>query len=106
MRLNTLFTVSTAAVLLFCNHQLTSAQSNTPKFEIGAQFSTIRFSDLDITEPGFGGRFTYNVNSHVGLEVEMNFFREKLRTPSEKHFKEVEKFKGYLVSSWVRERNE
>src|SRR5260370_38405894 len=61
-------------LFLFFGSQPICAQSKTPKFEVGAQFSLIRFSDLDITEPGFGGRFTYNINKHVAVEAEGNFF--------------------------------
>jgi len=50
------------------------AQSDVPKFEIGAQFTTLRLDELDTTEPGFGGRFTYNVNDNFAVEAEGNFF--------------------------------
>src|SRR5437763_16917458 len=74
-----LHAVSVAALLLFLNSNLVLAQSETPKFEVGAQFSLVRFSDLDITEPGFGGRFTYNLNSHVAVEAEANFFPREVK---------------------------
>ena len=67
-----------------------------PKFEIGGQFSLIKFSEQkasqklrnclgtncqtitqpfsDPTEPGFGGRFGYNINRNIALEAEVNFF--------------------------------
>ncbi|HLR04680.1 MAG TPA: hypothetical protein VK117_02640, partial [Pyrinomonadaceae bacterium] len=56
-------------LFLFFGSQPICAQSKTPKFEVGAQFSLICFSDLDITEPGFGGRFTYNINDHLAVGV-------------------------------------
>src|SRR5713226_10087891 len=68
------FALSTIAVFLFAGSERVFAQSKTPKFEVGAQFSLIRFSDLEITEPGFGGRFTYNINKHVAVEAEVNLF--------------------------------
>ncbi len=72
-----------AAMFLFLHHNPAVAQSETPKFEVGAQFSLVRFGDLDldhgITEPGFGGRFTYNINSHLAVEAEMNFFPRERR---------------------------
>ena len=50
-----------------------SAQSEIRRFEIGGQFSRINFDSSPIslslqerTEPGFGGRFTYNIKSGVG----------------------------------------
>src|SRR5712692_9524671 len=68
------FALSVIAVFLFVGSERVFAQSKTPKFEVGAQFSLIRFSDLEITEPGFGGRFTYNINKHVAVEAEVNLF--------------------------------
>src|SRR5713226_7557983 len=72
--------VSIIALFLLADSQRVSAQSKTPKFEVGTQFSLIRFSDLDITEPGFGGRFTYNINDHLAVEAEVNLFPRKVRT--------------------------
>ncbi|MEK6282349.1 MAG: outer membrane beta-barrel protein [Acidobacteriota bacterium] len=74
MRPNTLLVLCTLAVYLFLNNEPVSAQSDPPKFEVGTQFSLIRFSDLDITEAGFGARFTYNINKHVAVEAEVNIF--------------------------------
>lgn len=54
--------------------EVAHAQSDAPKFEIGAQFTTLRFGELDTTEPGFGGRFTYNINDNFAVEAEGNFF--------------------------------
>ncbi|MEK6282351.1 MAG: outer membrane beta-barrel protein [Acidobacteriota bacterium] len=71
------------ALCLFFNNNQITAQSKTPKYEIGAQFSLFRFSDLDldrgVTEPGFGGRFTYNINDRLAVEAEMNFFPKERR---------------------------
>lgn len=74
------------------------------KFEVGGQFTSIRFNDFDTdkiyrrrngfipsntphlkqTDFGLGGRFTYNVNKKFALEVEGNFFiadkRQKFKT--------------------------
>src|SRR5882672_8118720 len=72
--------LSIIALFLLAGSQRVSAQSQTPKYEVAAQFSLIRFSDLDITEPGFGGRFTYNINKHVAVEAEVNLFPRKVRT--------------------------
>jgi hypothetical protein len=77
-----------------------SADSNPPpasghssndisRFEVGVHFTSLSMNPssqvcLDlcffsgdrgpVTEPGFGGRFTYNVHRNVGLEAEVNFF--------------------------------
>jgi len=65
------------------------------KYEIGGQFTILRRKDADtvreafrqffdttntpeiaeiITEPGFGGRFTYNFTKNIAIEAEANFF--------------------------------
>ena len=61
-------------VLLLVTSQNNFAQDETPKYEFGAQFTVLRVNDLDITEPGFGGRFTYNVTDNLAFEAEGNFF--------------------------------
>jgi len=48
-------------------------KSKATRFEIGAQFSSITLAP-DRTQPGFGGRFTFNFNDHVALEAELNYF--------------------------------
>ncbi len=68
------FALSVIAVFLFVGSERVFAQSETPKFEVGLQFSVIRFSDLVVAEPGFGGRFTYNINKHLAVEAEGNVF--------------------------------
>jgi hypothetical protein len=57
------------------------------KFEVGAQFSSFGFTEVEHaagfpgfdfrdtrTQAGFGGRFTYNLNSSVALEAQGDFF--------------------------------
>src|SRR5438128_1742535 len=66
--------VITALSFLVLSHQPVGAQSEVPKLELGAQFSVIRLTDLDTTEPGVGGRITYNLNRHLSVEGEFNFF--------------------------------
>jgi len=74
-------------LLFFTNYTTTLAQSETPKFELGAQFSVINLQKPGIaeksTDVGFGGRFTYNVTPNVALEAETNFFPRNRNTPSE-----------------------
>jgi hypothetical protein len=55
------------------------AQSTeVPKFEVAAEFTTIaRESVGGRTEPGFGARFTYNLNRVVSLETAGYFFPKK-----------------------------
>lgn len=51
-----------------------NGQSDEPRFEVGTQFSVLRFGDLDVTEPGLGSRLTYNINDNLAVEAEGNFF--------------------------------
>lgn len=48
-------------------------KSKATRYEVGVQFSSITFSP-DFTQPGFGGRFTYNFNDNFALEAEINYF--------------------------------
>jgi len=59
-----------------------------PRFEVGTQFTSLSVSPPTIacgdcgliggspshTEPGFGGRFTFNFNEHIALDGELNYF--------------------------------
>jgi hypothetical protein len=52
----------------------TRAQSTEiPKYELAAEFSSLTLNP-EHTEPGLGGRFTYNLNKHVALEAAGYFF--------------------------------
>ena len=58
------------------------AQSDeVPKFEVGAQFTSITKPSFDNgdTEPGLGGRFTFNFNRSVAIEAVGNFFPHSCR---------------------------
>ncbi len=65
----------------------TLAQGDAPRFEIGGQFSLLtrnkpssqgdEFVSGQVTNPGFGARFTYNVTNEIALEAEGNFFPER-----------------------------
>lgn len=74
MRHKIFFTLAAAALFLFSQNDSVLAQSETLRYEVGGQFSMVRFGDLDITEPGFGLRTTYNINNHLAVEAEANFF--------------------------------
>ena len=72
-----------AAVIAFCLHLsalASRAQSDDlPKVEVGAEFSSITKPDFDGggSEPGFGGRLTYNLNKSVAVEGVGYFFPHK-----------------------------
>jgi len=88
MKQKILTAVRVAAIFLFSYNNPVFAQSETPKFEVGAQFtllsvnphSVICFdicligSDRRYTELGVGVRFTYNITNNIGLEAEGNLF--------------------------------
>ncbi|MGB8510272.1 MAG: hypothetical protein WCD76_17985, partial [Pyrinomonadaceae bacterium] len=69
-----------------------AGREKTPRFEVGAQFSSLAFNQpqqvfffsgliasesMTNPEAGFGGRFTYNLNEHVGLEAQGDFYPRK-----------------------------
>lgn len=70
-----LTTAIIVAIFSFCV-TTTLAQSDNPKAELGVQFSLLNIDRLSgkATEPGIGGRFSYNVTKNIGLEAEVNFF--------------------------------
>jgi hypothetical protein len=64
-------------VLICCGNRVAEAQKEELKqFEVGAQFTSlsIREGFNPRTEPGVGGRFTYNLTDYLALEAEGNFF--------------------------------
>ena len=53
---------------LILSTQSAIAQSTESKIELGPQFTSLTLFDEfggDVTEPGFGGRVTYNLNRNV-----------------------------------------
>lgn len=76
-RSNFLVTLVSVLCLLFCSIEAKAQSDDVPKVELGAQFTSITKPDNNngATEPGFGGRFTFNLNRSVALEAVGNFFR-------------------------------
>jgi len=70
--------LAAVALLLMVPTQNAQAQprSETPKVEVGAQYSLLRLSDFDTTDNGVGGRVTFNITDGFGVEGEVNFFPE------------------------------
>lgn len=76
--------ITTAALIFMFTvapSTIRAQEHDAPKVEVGAQFSS-----LSITPPGFGGtenatgfggRVTYNINDHVAVEAEGNFYPTK-----------------------------
>jgi hypothetical protein len=68
------------------------SQERAPRFEAGAHFTTLNVDtptsaaqlplidrdDLIHTEPGFGGRFTFNFTDNIAVEAEGNFYTRDL----------------------------
>ena len=67
-------------VIVFVAPAFAQSQSqDLPKFEVAAEFTTLereRFSSHE-TAPGFGGRFTYNLNRVFSLEAAGYFFPKR-----------------------------
>jgi hypothetical protein len=58
---------------------LARAQSDVPRFEVGAQYSLLNFDTSSFRnaqrwESGVGGRFTFNFNKYVAAEAQIDFF--------------------------------
>ena len=72
------FLIAILTVLLL-QSQAQSQSTETPKFEVAAEFTTLEREDFTgrRTEPGFGGRFTFNLNRIVALETATYFFPKR-----------------------------
>jgi hypothetical protein len=74
-----------ALLLVFCLFsgvlQSRAQSPDPPKFELAAEFTSITKPSYDngATEPGFGGRITYNVKKSVAVEAVGYFFPHKCR---------------------------
>jgi hypothetical protein len=65
-------------ILLIAPAEVQSQTAGT--VEVGAQFTSLTLPAnqySNFTEPGFGGRVTYNINDNIGVEGEVNFFLNK-----------------------------
>jgi hypothetical protein len=62
-------------VILLGQSQAFSQSDDLPKFEVAAEFTTLERDAFNgRTEPGVGGRFTYNLNKVFSLEAAGYFF--------------------------------
>jgi hypothetical protein len=74
MKKKLFLTISAMGICLWLSPLNTRAQStDIPKYEVAADFSSLTLNPGH-TEPGLGGRFTYNLNKHVALEAAGYFF--------------------------------
>jgi hypothetical protein len=118
MRNNLLFVVIVASAF-FSNSQNVYSQSSTndeKKFEVGAQFSVLQSAIQQGTftgivcvttpcpsfvisssrefQPGFGGRFGYNLTANLAVEAEVNFFPNADSFSVPEAFKDGNKIEG------------
>jgi len=72
---------SIAFCLQLCAFKAVAQTADPPKVEVAAEFSSITrpSSGGGETEPGFGGRFTYNLNKSVAVEAAGYFFPHKIQ---------------------------
>ncbi|MFS8085532.1 MAG: hypothetical protein ACMG6H_07865 [Acidobacteriota bacterium] len=67
------------AFLMLCSLEAkaqTPQPADLPKYEVGVDFSSFTFQYGE-TQPGLGGRLTYNLNRHLALEAAGYFFPGK-----------------------------
>jgi hypothetical protein len=72
-------TVFVVVVICLVQLQALAQSEELPKFEVAAEFTTLErkaFSQRR-TEPGFGGRFTYNLNEMFAVEGAGYFFPKR-----------------------------
>lgn len=72
-------TVFVVVVICLVQLQALAQSEELPKFEVAAEFTTLEreaFSQRR-TEPGLGGRFTYNINKTFALEGAGYFFPKR-----------------------------
>jgi hypothetical protein len=76
MKKNAILLFTITILFLFAGSKAQAQADAPPKFEVGAQFSSLSINDgfRTRTEPGFGGRFTFNLTDNFALEAEGNFF--------------------------------
>jgi Outer membrane protein beta-barrel domain len=79
MRKMFFFVLTAAALLLMIPTQNAQAQSQseTPKVEVGAQYTFLRIRDFGLgsaADNGVGGRVTFNLADSISIEGELNMF--------------------------------
>lgn len=79
-------------VIFLCNVESGRAQTDTPKLEVGPQFSTLKLNynyrategsirEANDTWLGFGGRVTYNLNNNLAIEGTLEKFDTDVSEP-------------------------
>jgi len=61
--------------LFFAGGDARAQATDAPKVEVGVQFTSLTLGGYpNSTEPGVGGRVTYNLTDNVALEAQFDFF--------------------------------
>jgi hypothetical protein len=76
MKKHAILLFASPLLFLFVSSQAQAQLKEPPKFEVGAQFTSLSIDNgfETRTEPGFAVRFTYNVTDNFALEAERDFF--------------------------------
>jgi hypothetical protein len=79
MKKATLLTSAVFALTVLFTTAAEAQQDPPSRIEVGVQFSSITYPSQitaapGLSEPGFGGRITLNLNKNIALEAEQNFF--------------------------------
>ena len=80
MKKRTMVMLGIAACTLIFTALFAKAQSDVPRFEVGAQYSLLNFdTSASFSKPrrwesGGGGRFTFNFNKYVAAEAQIDYF--------------------------------
>jgi hypothetical protein len=64
----------TVLILLLGFTENALAQDSTPRFEVGAHYTTLNVTEKSDKDSGLGVRFSYNLNNYLALEAEGNAF--------------------------------
>jgi len=71
-------TIVASVVVMLCAATFARAQSDESKLEVGVQFAALRngigYWYDDASGLGGGGRLTFNLNPHIAIEGEVNYF--------------------------------
>jgi hypothetical protein len=76
MKSKLLLMVTAVGIFLSLGLNTQAQSTDVPKYELAADFSSLSL-DSGTSLPGFGGRFTYNLNKHLALEAAGYFYPGK-----------------------------
>jgi len=79
MQMNRILFTAATIIVFTITCQAQSQSQELPKFEVAAEFTTLERDDFTgtRTDPGLGGRFTFNFNRVVSFETAGYFFPKR-----------------------------